>query len=55
MVKVGTETFKVTATVLAGEERDMLHAQQAKLMPGFIEYQAKVTCQIPGIALKRKN
>lgn len=53
-VEVGTETFAVKATVTSGEERDRLYAQQAKLYPGFADYQTKTTRKIPVVALERK-
>jgi deazaflavin-dependent oxidoreductase (nitroreductase family) len=52
-VEVGTETFEATATVVAGEERDILYAKQAALMPGFAEYQKKTTRKIPVVVLER--
>lgn len=36
-VEVGSETYKATATVLKGEERDRLYARQAELYPQFGE------------------
>lgn len=54
-VEVGTETFDVTATVVTGEERNRLYAEQSKRYPGFAEYQEKTTRRIPVIELKRKN
>ncbi|HEY6406074.1 MAG TPA: nitroreductase family deazaflavin-dependent oxidoreductase [Ktedonobacteraceae bacterium] len=53
-VEVGTETFDVTAIVTTGDERDHLYARQAKLYPGFAEYQTKTTRKIPVIALQRR-
>jgi deazaflavin-dependent oxidoreductase (nitroreductase family) len=52
-VEVGAERFSVRATVLSGAERDSLYARQAKLYPGFAEYEAKTTRTIPVIALER--
>ena len=52
-VEVGTQTFEATATVVAGEERDILYAKQAALMPGFSEYQKKTTRKIPVVVLER--
>jgi len=52
-VEVGTETFDVKAVVITGEERDRLYAKQAKLYPGFADYEARTTRQIPVIALER--
>jgi deazaflavin-dependent oxidoreductase (nitroreductase family) len=49
------ETFEATATPVTGEERDRLYAKQAKLYPGFAEYQAKTTRVIPVIALERQK
>ncbi len=54
-VEVGTETFDVTAVVTTGDERDQLYARQAKLYPGFAEYEAKTTRKIPVIALHRRE
>ena len=54
-VEVGNETLNVTATVVTGEERDRIYNEQAKLNPGFAEYQAKTTRKIPVIALERSS
>jgi len=51
-VEVGSETFKVTAIEVTGEERDQLYARQAALYPGFAAYEAKTTRRIPVIALQ---
>jgi deazaflavin-dependent oxidoreductase (nitroreductase family) len=52
-VEVGSERFRVKATVTAGEERQRLFNRQAEQMPIFNEYQQKTTRQIPVVALKR--
>ena len=52
-VDVGDENFEVKATVITGEERDRLYAKQAKLYPGFAEYEEKTTRTIPVVALER--
>ena len=52
-VEVGSETFKVTAVEVTGEERDQLYARQAALYSGFAAYEAKTTRRIPVIALQR--
>lgn len=52
-VEVGTQTFDVTAVVTTGEERERLYAKQAKMYPGFADYQAGTTRQIPVITLQR--
>lgn len=49
----GTETFEATATVITGEERDRLYAQQVQVFPAFAEYQTKTNRLIPVIALER--
>jgi deazaflavin-dependent oxidoreductase (nitroreductase family) len=50
-VEVGTETFEATATVVTDEERDILYAKQAALMPNFAEYAKKTTRKIPVVVL----
>src|SRR5450755_4438935 len=40
-VEVGADRYDVEATLLTGAERDTAYAQQAKLYPGFAEYEAK--------------
>ena len=52
-LEVGSETFAARATVLAGEERDGLFAEQARRNRGFAEYQAKTSRVIPVVALER--
>lgn len=54
-VEVGAETFKATARVATGEERDRIYAQQAELYPGFAEYQEKTSRVIPVVALERAS
>ena len=54
-IEVGTETYEATATVLNGEDRDLLYARQAELYPQFGEYQANTTRKIPVIALERQK
>ncbi len=53
-IEVGTETVKVEATVIAGEERDQLYNKQATLYPGFADYEKKTTRKIPVVALTRR-
>jgi deazaflavin-dependent oxidoreductase (nitroreductase family) len=53
IVEVGSERFRVRATVTTGEERQRLFNRQAEQMPAFAEYQKKTTRQIPVIALTR--
>ena len=52
-VEVGAETFEVDATELTGDERAALWTRIVERMPGFADYQGKVTRQIPLIALTR--
>jgi deazaflavin-dependent oxidoreductase (nitroreductase family) len=52
-LEVGTESFDAVATVLSGDERDAVYAQQAALHPVFAEYQQKTTRTIPVVALRR--
>ncbi len=53
-VEVGTESFKVKASEIKGEERDRIYAEQARRYSGFADYQAKTTRKIPVIALERE-
>ena len=52
-VELGSERFRVRATVTAGEERQRLFDRQAEQMPIFAEYQQKTTRQILVIVLRR--
>jgi deazaflavin-dependent oxidoreductase (nitroreductase family) len=52
-VEVGSERFRVRATVATGEERQRLYNRQAEQIPAFAEYQKKTTRQIPVIVLTR--
>ena len=52
-VELGSERFRVRATVTAGEERQRLFNRQAEQMPIFAEYQKKTSRQIPVIVLRR--
>ena len=54
-LEVGAETFEAEATVVTGEERDLLYARQAQLFPVFADYETKTTRKIPVIALSRKH
>jgi deazaflavin-dependent oxidoreductase (nitroreductase family) len=53
IIEVGDQRSGATATVLTGEERDRLYAEQASRMPAFAEYQAKAGRVIPVVALER--
>ncbi len=52
-VEVGTDTFDVVARVAEGEEWDSLFDRQKQDMPGFADYEAKTTRQIPVVILHR--
>ncbi len=52
-IEVGAETFDARATVVTGDERDRLYAEQAERMPNFATYQQNTTRVIPVIALDR--
>jgi deazaflavin-dependent oxidoreductase (nitroreductase family) len=53
-VEVGADTYDVVASVLAGDERDRVYAEQASRYPGFAEYQANIERTIPVVALDRR-
>jgi len=51
-VEVGTETFRVHATVAQEPERTRLYNKMVEMMPGFDDYRRKTTRKIPVIVLK---
>jgi deazaflavin-dependent oxidoreductase (nitroreductase family) len=55
-VEVGTNTFVVTITEVAGDERDRIFAEQVKRMPGFGDYakQTEGIRTIPVLRLTRR-
>ena len=53
VVEQGTETLRVTARVLSGDERDDVYAKQTEAEPQFGEYQRKTSRVIPVIELQR--
>ena len=52
-VELGSERFRVKATVTSGEERQRLFDRQAEQLPIFNEYRQKTTRQIPVFVLTR--
>jgi deazaflavin-dependent oxidoreductase (nitroreductase family) len=52
-VEVGPETYDATAVVLDGAERERIWARITEQYPFFAAHQAKVTRQIPVVALER--
>ena len=54
IVEVGDQRYGATATVVDGDERDRLYAEQVKRMPGFADYAVKAGNRvIPVVALDR--
>jgi len=53
-VEVGADTYDVHAVVLEGAERQQLWDKIVESYPFFTEHQAKITREIPLIALERK-
>lgn len=53
VAELGAETFRVTARVLSGDERDDVYAEQTGVEPQFGEYQRKTSRVIPVIELQR--
>jgi len=52
-VELGHETFQARATIADSAERRRLYDQHAELHPGFKEYEAKTTREIPVVILDR--
>lgn len=53
-IEVGADTVPVRARVLTGDERDAIWTKQKELMPGFAEYEAATTREIPVVLLARR-
>lgn len=51
-IEIGTETVPVRARVTEGAERDRLWTRQKELAPGFADYEARTSRQIPVIVLE---
>jgi deazaflavin-dependent oxidoreductase (nitroreductase family) len=54
-VEIGAETYPVSVTEIAGEQRDQIYTEQATRYPGFAEYAEKTAGirTIPVLALTR--
>ncbi len=52
-VEVGTEKFKVHATIAKEPERTRLYSKMVEMMPGFDDYRRKTTRVIPAIVLTK--
>jgi deazaflavin-dependent oxidoreductase (nitroreductase family) len=51
-IEVGDQTLDVVAKVVEADERERLWSRQKELYPGFADYEAKTTRQIPVVALE---
>ena len=51
-IEVGDQTLNVVARVADGETRERLWSRQKELYPGFADYEAKTTRQIPVVILE---
>jgi F420H(2)-dependent quinone reductase len=54
-VEVGAETFDARAVVVEGAERQQLWHTLVEQYPFFTDHQAKITREIPLIALERRK
>jgi len=54
-IEVGDEKIDVHAEEIKGPEHDTFYARQAKLYPGFAEYQRKTKRIIPVVALAKRK
>jgi deazaflavin-dependent oxidoreductase (nitroreductase family) len=52
-VEVGPETYDATAVVTEGDERERLWRMIVERYPFFADHQAKISRQIPIVALER--
>jgi deazaflavin-dependent oxidoreductase (nitroreductase family) len=52
-VELGSDVVAVRARVAAGDERERLWSRQKELVPGFADYEAKTSRQIPVVVLER--
>ncbi len=51
-IEVGDTTLNVVARVAEGDDRDRLWSRQKELYPGFADYEAKTTREIPVVVLE---
>jgi deazaflavin-dependent oxidoreductase (nitroreductase family) len=51
-IEVGPETIDVSARVASAEERAAIWARQKQLNPGFADYEARTSRQIPVVLLE---
>jgi deazaflavin-dependent oxidoreductase (nitroreductase family) len=52
-IEVGNDTIEVTARIPSDREREPIWAKQKQVMPGFADYEAKTSRQIPVVILDR--
>ncbi len=52
-VEIGTDSYRATARILTGAERDEIYAKQVDVEPQFGEYQRKTERVIPVVELVR--
>lgn len=50
--EIGTDTFDLVARVATGDERERVWSAQKDAFPGFAEYEAKTTREIPVVVLE---
>jgi deazaflavin-dependent oxidoreductase (nitroreductase family) len=55
MIERGDESYKVTALIIAGAERDRLWAKFVEHYPHFANYQTQTSRQIPVVVLQPHN
>jgi deazaflavin-dependent oxidoreductase (nitroreductase family) len=51
-IEIGDTTVNVVARVAGGDDRDRLWSRQKELYPGFADYEAKTTREIPAVVLE---
>ena len=51
-IEVGTDTHSVKARIATGDERNRIWEQQKQEFPGFAEYEAKTSREIPVVVLE---
>ena len=50
--EIGTETFDAIARVAEGDEREIIWEKQKQLMPGFADYEKRMTRPMPVVILE---
>lgn len=54
-IEIGSETVKVHAAEITGDDYERTWAKVTAAMPGFADYQTKTARRIPLVALHRKD